>query len=242
MQTATRRRTTGAVAVSLIAHLVVGVVVLLQRPTLVAREMEHGPPEAIIPILIAPRTPPATSGRLAKPTPIRLHRRPQPFLPPEAPTAPIAPPAPPTPAAAPAPPHGPIALHPSPLPEGPRGDVRTALRQSFVGCANEQAVALNRAERDLCDEKFGKGAKTAAFAGLGLSPDKQRLLDTAAARKDADYRYKYGVGTPNGQRIGSEGESGVGGSGSRGLDNIGSTAHGLGAALGNDKPDAKLPF
>jgi hypothetical protein len=229
MQTATRRRTTGAVAISLIAHLVVGVVVLLQRPTLVAREMEHGPPEAIIPILIAPRTPPVVAGgHLAPSTPIRLHRRPQPFLPPEAPTAPIAPPAPPTPAtAAPAPARGPLVLHPSPLPEGPKGDTRTALRQGFVGCANEQAVGLNRAERDLCDEKFGKGAKTAAFAGLGLSADKQHLLDAAAARKDNDYRYKYApsVAQPLGRsRL------------------AGATAEQMASDLGNDKPSAKLPF
>ena len=227
MQTAIRRRTTGAVAVSLIAHLIVGVFVLLQHPTLVAREMEYGPPEPIIPLLIAPRTPPVAAGHLAPSTPIRLHRRPQPFLAPEAPTAPIAPPAVPAPAAAPAPARGPVASHPAPLPEGPKGDTRTALRQSFVGCANEQTVGLNRAERDLCDEKFGKGAKTATFAGLGLNPDKQRLLDAAGERKDADYRYKYApsVAQPLGRsRL------------------AGATAEQMGSDLGNEKRDAKLPF
>jgi len=170
MQTAKRRRTTWAIATSVIAHLTVAIVLLLQRPMLVIPQGESGPPEAIIPILIVPKTPPPAAGRSTRPAPIRLHRRPQPFLPPEAPTAPIAPPTPPTPAAAPAPAPGPPTFHPSPLPEGPKGDLRTALRHGTVGCANPQAVGLTRAERELCDEKFGKGAKDAAFAGLGLSP------------------------------------------------------------------------
>jgi len=194
METAVRRRTTWAAAASVLAHLAVVIVLLSQKMTLVVPMGESGPPPAIIPILIVPKTPPAAAGKLAKPSPIRLHRRPQPFLPPEVPTAPIAPPeirpAAPAPAQAP----GPVALHPSPLPEGPKGDVRTALRQGTPGCANRDAVGLNRAERELCDEKFGKGAKDAAFAGLGLSPDKQKLLDAAGARKDADRKYREAQG------------------------------------------------
>jgi len=88
-------------------------------------------------------------------------------------------------------------------------------------------VGLNRAERDLCDERFGKGAKDAKFAGLGLTPDKQRLLDAAAARKDADYRYKYGAPTaqPGGRsRL------------------PGATAEGMAGDLGNDRPGLKIPF
>jgi len=75
--------------------------------------------------------------------------------------------------------------------------MRTTLRRSYVGCANADAVALTRAERDLCDERFGKGAKDAQFAGLGLKADKQRALDAAGARKEDDYKYKYGA-VPNG--------------------------------------------
>jgi hypothetical protein len=228
MQTATRRRTGWAITASAIAHLAVGIVVLLQRPMLVAPELEHGPPEPIIPILIMPKTPPAAPGaHLAQAAPIRLHRRPQPFLPPDVPTAPIAPPAPAAPAAAaPAPAPGPAVLHPAPMPEGPKGDVRTALRRSYVGCANADAVALTRAERDLCDEKFGKGAKDTAFAGLGLTADKQRLLDAAAARKEEDYRYKRGT-VPSGLGKG---------------DKPGVTAHEMGEELGNPKPELKIPF
>lgn len=205
MQTAKRRRTTWAIAASAIAHLAVVIVALLQRPTLVIPQGESGPPEAIIPILIMPKTPPPAAGHATRPSPIRLHRRPQPFLPPEAPTAPIAPPAPPAAQAAPPAPRGPVALHPSPLPEGPKGDARAALRAGTPGCANRDAVGLNRAERDLCDEKFGKGAKDTAFAGLGLSPDKQRLLDAAGAKKESDYRFKYNQGAAIGQTTGPPG-------------------------------------
>src|SRR5258708_40038537 len=114
MMTATRRRTTWAVAASIIAHLAVAIVVLLQRPTLPMPEQERGPPEAIIPVLIMPRTPPPAAGRPSPPAPIRLHRRPQRFVPPEVPTAPIAPPpAIPAPALA-APSPTPPVLHPAP--------------------------------------------------------------------------------------------------------------------------------
>lgn len=195
MQTARRRRISWAIAVSLIAHLAVGVVVLLQHPTLPTPPDEAGPPEAIIPILILPRTPPAAAaGKKAPSEPIRLHRRPQPFLPPQVIPAPIAPPAPAPVAAAPAQRTPPSTFHPAPQPEGPKAELRTILRQSPVGCANATAVGLNRAERDLCDERFGKGAKDAEFVGLGLSPEKQKSFDGAAARKEADRKYRDSYG------------------------------------------------
>jgi len=228
MLTARRRRTTWAVAASAAAHLAVGVVVLLQRPTLVIPASERGPPEPIIPILIMPRTaPPASAnGRLTRPAPIRLHRRPQPFLPPDVAPAPIAPPEPPAPAAPAPAPRGPLVLHPSPLPEGPKGEVRSALRQSPVGCANPLAVGLNRAEREHCDEVFGKGAKDTAFAGLGLSAAKQKLLDAAGAAKEADYRYKHSQvpgAVPDTARPGE-------------------TAEDMARHLGNDRAKATIPF
>jgi hypothetical protein len=198
MQTAKRRQTTWAVTASVLAHLAVGLFLLSQKSTLPRPPDFAGPPEAIIPLLILPRTPPPQAGgKAAKPTPIRLHRRPQRFLPPETPTAPIAPPEPPAPAAAASAPRGPVALHPSPLPEGPKGEVRAALRAGTVGCANPTITGLNKAEREHCDEVFGKGAKDTAFAGLGLTAEKQRLLDAAAAKKEDDYRYKHGT-VPNG--------------------------------------------
>jgi len=225
--TARRRRTAWAVVASLIAHLVVAVVVVLQHPQLILPIEERGPPSAVIPILLMPRTPPPTAGRQAQPQPIRLHRRPQPFVPPDVPTAPIAPPEPaPAPAAPPAP-RGPPVLHPAPQPEGPRGDVRTALRRSEVGCANADAVNLTPAERDLCNEQFGKGAKTAPFLGLGLAKDKQRLLDAAGAQKEADYRYKHSPAPPGADPSATQ---------------LPRTAEQSGAALGNDKPTFKIPF
>lgn len=196
MQTAKSRRGRGwAIAASIVVHAVALVVVWLQRPTLPLPVWEGGPPEPIIPILIVPKPPPQ-AGRQAQPAPIRLHRRPQPFIPPDVTPAPIAPPAAKPEAAAPPAPKSTPAFHPAPQPEGPKGDVKTTLRQSFVGCANADTVGLNRAEQDLCDEKFGKGAKTTAFVGLGLAADKQKLLDEAGARKELEYRLKRAAPAP----------------------------------------------
>jgi hypothetical protein len=196
MMTAKRRRTTWAIAASVIAHLAAVTVVLLQKPTLPLPEQERGPPEAVIPILIMPRTPPPAAGRPTQPSPIRLHRRPQRFVPPEVPTAPIAPPTPLAPPAAGQGPQAPPTLHPAPEPEGPKGDVRTALRQGAPGCANPDAVGLTKAERDLCSEKFGKGAKDSAFVGLGLSADKAAAFDRAAEHRDACRNYRAGGPQP----------------------------------------------
>lgn len=227
MTTAKRRQTTLAVAVSAAAHLLVGVVLILQKPTLLRPLNEAGgPPEAIIPILIMPRTPqPTASAAQAKPAPLRLHRRPQRFLPPEAQSAPIAPPAPIAMPAAP-PGHGLVVLHPAPMPEGPKGDVRAVLRQGTMGCANPLTVGLNRSEREHCDEVFGKGAKDTAFAGLGLSADKQKLFDIAGARKEADYRYKHS------QAPGAVPDT----------DMPGKTAEGMKKSLGVEGHSATIPF
>ncbi|WP_293370579.1 hypothetical protein [Phenylobacterium sp.] len=238
MKTAQRRRTGWAIAASLAAHLAVGVVILLQRTSLPVPSDLGGPPEAIIPILILPKTPPATAGRKAEVQPIRLHRRPQPFVPPDVTPAPIAPPTPPAAPAARSAPAALPALHPAPQPEGPKGDVRTALRGSYVGCANAQAVGLNRAEQDACDEKFGKGAKDALFVGLGLSPDKQRLLDATGARKESDYRYKHSQAPAIGQTAGG-GDHAWGNPAQAG---IGETAETMGKALGNDRPKLTVPY
>jgi|SRR5579859_1215522 len=189
-----RHRASWAVAISVAVHLAFGVVLLLQKPALLRPLADaSGPPEAIIPVLILPRTPPQShlNGR-ARPAPLRLHRRPQPFLPPDVHPAPIAPPvAAATAETTPQTARGAAVNHPAPLPEGPKGDVRTALRQGPVGCANVVAVGLTRAERDHCNEVLGKGAKDTAFAGLGLSAEKEKLLEAAGARKEADYRYKH---------------------------------------------------
>lgn len=185
MQTARRRRTIIATAISAVVHAVVLTIVALQAPMLRMPPDIGGPPEAIIPILILPRAPPAAAN--ARPAPIRLHRRPQRNLPPEVPLLPLPLPAPAPPAAAAPRAAAPVSVHPAPQPEGPRGDVKAALRHSEVGCANGLAVGLSRSERDLCDENLGKGTKDAEFIppGVGMSPAKRALLDQAVAAKEA---------------------------------------------------------
>jgi hypothetical protein len=124
-------------------------------------------------------------------------------------------------------------FHPAPQPEGPKGDVRTALRQSPVGCANALAVGLNRAEREFCDEKLGKGAKDAPFfePGLAMSAAKKGLMDRAAANREADYR--YGRTQPIQSAPGGDLQAGA---------EPASQAKTLGKALGNDKPEYSIPL
>jgi hypothetical protein len=83
------------------------------------------------------------------------------------------------------------------MPEGPKADVRTALRQGAVGCTNPNAVGLTAAERAACDEKLGKGAKDAPFLGLGLAAEKQKAFDQIAAHKEACRQYRAGMPTAN---------------------------------------------
>jgi hypothetical protein len=196
-----RRRTTSAVALSLIAHLAVLTVLVLHTPVLRIPEESSGPPEPIIPILILPRVPPPPEGQATRPAPVRLHRRPLRHMQTPLPIEPL--PAPPEVSAPP--PKGPVRATPAPLPEGPRAEARTALRHGLVGCANPDAANLSAAERELCNEQFGKNAKTAPFLGLGLRPDKQETFDKAAAAKEADRRYR-GAGIPSGVKGSGLGE------------------------------------
>jgi hypothetical protein len=188
MPRARRRRDAVAIALSVGFHLAVLAVLAVQAPVLRIPPEESGPPQPIIPVLLMPRVPPRASPS-ARPEPIRLHRRPQPFAAPPIPPLP----APPAPESRPAPP-GPVAIHPAPLPESPKADVRAALRSSPVGCANPDAVGLNKAEREYCNELLGKGAKTAPLLGLGLARDKQAEFDKDAAHKDACRAYRAAPG------------------------------------------------
>ncbi len=104
--------------------------------------------------------------------------------------------------------------------------MRNALRQGTAGCANSLVVGLKRSEREHCDEVFGKGTKDAVFSGLGLSADKQKLLDLAGARKDADYRYKYS------QAPGAVPDT----------DRPGKTAEEMKKSLGVESHSATIPF
>ncbi|WP_165184990.1 hypothetical protein [Caulobacter soli] len=95
------------------------------------------------------------------------------------------------------------AIHPAPLPEGPRGDLRTALRGSAAGCANAQAVGLNRREQEHCDEKLGAAARNAPIYDAPMDTAKRRDFDAQAIRQQADRAYRdapMGVGVDHRNR------------------------------------------
>ncbi len=94
-------------------------------------------------------------------------------------------------------------VQPAPQPEGPRGDLRTALRGSSAGCANAQAVGLNRREQEHCDEKFGAAARNAPVYDAPMDTAKRRDFDTQAIRQQADRAYRdapMGIGVDHRNR------------------------------------------
>nr|MEA2798828.1 hypothetical protein [Phenylobacterium sp.] len=181
MQTVRRRRTSWAVAASIAAHLGVLIAVLSQRPTLRIPVEPGGPPEAIIPLLILPRTPPPAAGRGARPAPIQLHRRQRRSLPEAPPVAPLV-----TPTARPAEPQAPApasaAVRASPQPAPPSDAVRATLRTT-LGCTEARVAGLTQDDRANCLERLGRGAREAAYLPPALSADKRALLDQAGAAK-----------------------------------------------------------
>lgn len=100
----------------------------------------------------------------------------------------------------------PSSLHPAPLPEGPRGDLRAALRGSSVGCAHRDGVGLNRREREHCDETLGAGVRTArAFEAAPMDSAKRAAFDQAAQGQEAARRYReapMGLGVDHRSRDG----------------------------------------
>ena len=97
----------------------------------------------------------------------------------------------------------PTAIHPAPLPEGPRGDLRTALRSSSVGCANAQAVGLNRREQEHCDERLGAMARNAPVYDAPMDQRKRGAFEAQALRQQADRAYRdapMGVGVDHRNR------------------------------------------
>ena len=189
MQTALRRRRSWATAASVLTHLGVLTVTLLQHPTLNIPNEPGGPPLAIIPLLILPRTPAALAGHGRRPAPIQLHRRPQRNLPAEAPVAPVILPArKPTEALAPV--QAPTTPRPSQTVAAPSDAVRATLKTT-LGCTEGPMMLMSRDDRAGCQERLGRGAKDNTFAGLGLNPEKLRRFDAEGARKEADNRYKH---------------------------------------------------
>jgi hypothetical protein len=90
----------------------------------------------------------------------------------------------------PAPANRATGVHPAPLPEGPRGDLRTALRGSSAGCANAQAVGLNRREQEHCDETFGAKVRNAPVYDAPMDAAKRRGFDAQALKQQADRAYR----------------------------------------------------
>lgn len=222
MAAARRGRRIGAIAVSAVVHGVLLTALALHAPTLFVPYEPPGPPEPIIPVLLTPRLPPAATEPGVTPGPIRLHRRRLRFMPRELPVPPLR--VPDKPQEAPA--RRPAVLHPAPLPQGgPKEELRTTLRRSAIGCANPQAAGLTRAEREACEEQLGRGAGAAPFTGLGLGGAQRQVLDRAAARKEAERRYREAP-PPAGLSQGGPG----------------ATAEDLGRSLGNDRPKASAPF
>jgi hypothetical protein len=220
-------------------HAAVLTAVALHAPRLRAPPEERGPPVAVIPVLILPRTPPPTTAAGGKPAPIRLHRRPQRFADAPPPVAPLIAPTAPKPAeerAAPA--AGPRVLA-LPRPEDAlAANARSALR-SRLNCDDPK---LSRAEREGCFERFGAAGRDAPVLGLGVDRDKASALEAAARRKEQDYGYKRaapgGVGVSGtGRNAGAIERPGSPNTG------MGATSEDLGRATGNDsRRELKVPF
>jgi hypothetical protein len=175
------------------AHVLVLTLVALHSPRLIAPPAQSGPPEAIIPILIVPRLPPTRATAGAKPTQIRLHRRPQRFVDETSDVKPLI--IPRAEAPRPAPATGPGVTPTPPPADALTLNARAALR-GRVGCANAAALGLSRAEREACEDRLAAGAREAEFQGLGLARGRLDDLARAAARREADFRYKRGLPGP----------------------------------------------
>jgi hypothetical protein len=187
MQTAERRRTIRAIALSAAAHGAVLTVLAFHAPVLRAPVELAGPPAAIIPILIMPRLPPAAAGSAGGRPVIRLHRRqvrPR-DVPPE--VAPLITSAAAQAASTPLPATAPV-RETEPVEPAPSVDLAAVLRRSGIGCANASAVALSRAEQELCQQQLGRGAGAAPFIPGPMSPARRAELEAAGARKDAVIR------------------------------------------------------
>lgn len=80
-------------------------------------------------------------------------------------------------------------IAPGPLP-GAEGGLRAALRRSGVGCANQDAVKLTKAERDKCLERAGVNQAEATSPLLGINKGKLTAMDREKADKDAYNAYR----------------------------------------------------
>lgn len=229
MPAARRSRKYGVVAASAVGHAVLATLLVLHAPRLRLPEMQSGPPEAIIPILIMPRTPPPSAQAGGQPTEIRLHRRVTRFSE-EAPSVkPLVAPAETRPAAQSAQASGPRVL-PLPSPEDAlAANARNALR-SKLGCDDRN---LSRIEREACMDRFADGARDAPFQGLGIENGKASALAAAVARKERDYNYQRGIKPTSPPPAGANWDT------YRGPPTPSET---MGAMVGSDNVAKKIPF
>lgn len=184
MTRANHRRWTLVVTASVVAHAGVLALLALKSPHF---DMQAIPPATfevtVVPRLVPPerlretrREPPSPSRPLV---PRRLLAPDE-----ETPVAPLV-----TPSAPGVEGRG-ANLHPAPNPPGPKDQLRNALRAGAPGCANADSVILNKAERENCLERLGRGAKDAPFIEPPMSRDKRMAFDKAAARKQTYRDYK----------------------------------------------------
>lgn len=238
----TRRNRTGRIAAaSLAAHALVLAVVAVQAPRLRASHEPPGTPEAVIPVLIMPRTPPPAAEAGSRPQPIRLHQRSQPVPQKDDEKPPIAPLVAPTvesKAPAPSAP-GPRVIAAPPAEDAVvAAGVGRALR-GRLGCANANLLNLSREERQKCEDALAAGARQADYLGTGIDADKAAGLAAAARRKESDYRYMRSPGGPNGSVTAGPSALASEPAGQKGA---GATAERMGGLVGSDKPTLKTPF
>lgn len=189
MPTARGSRTYGIVAASLAGHALLATLLVLNAPRLRIPEMQSGPPEAIIPILIMPRALPPAAQPGAAPTQIRLHRRQTRFSDPTSPVAPLVVPEQPDAPARPTTAPGPRTLAIQPYGDALAANARDALR-SRRNCNDPN---LSRLEREACQDRLFANGRDAHPMGLGIEGDKASGLAAAAARKERDYKYQRGI-------------------------------------------------
>lgn len=229
------------VAASVAVHVVLLAAVALHAPRLRAPLEDAGPPEAVIPVLILPRAPPANAAPGARPTPIRLHRRPQPFADKAPPIAPLIAPvetAKPTQERT-APTPGPRVLTLPSQEDAFAANARNALR-SRLNCDDPR---LTRDEREGCLDRFGAAGGSAPVLGLGVSREKAAELEAAARRKEQDYGYKRSA-APAGSGASSTGRNAGAierpGDPNKGM---GASTDDLGRMTGNDsRRELRAPF
>ena len=83
--------------------------------------------------------------------------------------------------------------HPGDHPPGSRAELGRALRWGGVHCGTEALPGLSQADRDLCAERFGAGAKLAQAQAAPIAAEKRAYYDASLAARKSD---GHGPGIP----------------------------------------------